>query len=44
MKHERRRFVERVRHVTSPGYGTGRGWRDAQGLAATGQNRSHRFV
>ncbi len=32
MKHERRRFVERVRHVTSPGYGTGRGWRDAQGL------------
>jgi glutaconate CoA-transferase, subunit B len=36
MKHERRRFVERVRHVTSPGYGEGGRWREQQGLARGG--------
>ncbi len=36
MKHERRRFVERVRYVTSPGFGTGRTWREEQGLAGGG--------
>jgi len=34
LEHDRRRFVERVAHVTSPGYGTGNGWRRAQGLPA----------
>jgi glutaconate CoA-transferase, subunit B len=32
MAHERRRFVERVDYVTSPGYGVGAGWREAVGL------------
>ncbi|GAB4261843.1 MAG: CoA-transferase subunit beta [Deferrisomatales bacterium] len=36
MKHERRRFVERVRHITSPGYGTGGAWRESQGLERGG--------
>jgi len=36
MKHERRRFVERVRHVTSPGYGDGGPWREQQGLVRGG--------
>jgi glutaconate CoA-transferase subunit B len=36
MKHERRRFVERVRHVTSPGYGSGGRWRRDQGLPRGG--------
>jgi glutaconate CoA-transferase subunit B len=30
--HERGRLTERVSHVTSPGYGSGDGWRHAQGL------------
>ncbi|GAB4260877.1 MULTISPECIES: CoA-transferase subunit beta [Deferrisoma] len=36
MKHERRRFVERVRYVTSPGHGDGRAWREEQGLRGGG--------
>lgn len=36
MKHERRRFVERVRHITSPGYGTGGNWREDCGLVRGG--------
>jgi glutaconate CoA-transferase subunit B len=36
MKHERRRFVERVSYVTSPGFGSGAGWREAQGLTGGG--------
>src|SRR5256884_4832013 len=32
MSHERRRLVERVSYVTSPGYGQGRGWRQKLGL------------
>lgn len=30
--HDRSRLCERVEYVTSPGYGTGNGWRRAQGL------------
>lgn len=36
MKHEKRRFVERVGYVTSPGYGTGGAWRAEQGLVRGG--------
>jgi glutaconate CoA-transferase subunit B len=34
--HERRRFVERVSYVTSPGYGDGAGWRERAGLPRGG--------
>src|SRR6202171_1602761 len=30
--HDRSRLCERVEYITSPGYGTGYGWRRAQGL------------
>lgn len=30
--HDRGRLTERVSHITSPGYGSGNGWRHAQGL------------
>ena len=40
MHHERRRFVPRVRYVTSPGYGDGRGWREGRGLAGGGPSRA----
>src|SRR5262245_33698258 len=36
MAHERRRFVERVDYVTSPGYGTGGDWRARTGLPGGG--------
>lgn len=36
MKHERRRFVEKVDYVTSPGYGTGGDWRRRVGLPRGG--------
>jgi glutaconate CoA-transferase, subunit B len=36
MKHEPRRFVERVSYVTSPGYGDGPGWRERVGLPRGG--------
>jgi glutaconate CoA-transferase subunit B len=36
MSHERRRFVEKVSYVTSPGYGDGRGWRATEGLRGGG--------
>ena len=36
MAHERRRFVERVDYVTSPGHGTGGDWRARTGLAGGG--------
>jgi glutaconate CoA-transferase subunit B len=32
MEHEPRRLVERVDYITSPGYGTGVGWRERIGL------------
>ena len=34
LAHQRARLVERVRHVTSPGYGTGNSWRRSRGLPA----------
>lgn len=36
MEHEKRRLVERVDYITSPGYGTGAGWREQQGLPRGG--------
>jgi glutaconate CoA-transferase subunit B len=36
MAHERRRFVERVDYVTSPGHGTGADWRARTGLPGAG--------
>ncbi len=36
MKHERRRFVEKVHYRTSPGHGDGAGWRESQGLGPGG--------
>ena len=36
MAHERRRFVERVDYITSPGYGTGGDWRREVGLVRGG--------
>lgn len=36
MTHEKRRFVERVDYVTSPGYGSGSGWRKDVGLLRGG--------
>jgi glutaconate CoA-transferase, subunit B len=36
MEHGQRRLRERVDFVTSPGYGSGRGWREAQGLPRGG--------
>lgn len=34
LEHTRTRLVERVSHITSPGFGTGNDWRRAQGLSA----------
>jgi len=39
MHHERRRFPERVRYLTSPGYGTGPAWRETVGLRRGGPSR-----
>src|SRR5690242_3990609 len=39
MQHERRRFPERVRYLTSPGYGTGGAWRRETGLPRGGPAR-----
>jgi glutaconate CoA-transferase, subunit B len=36
MEHEQRRLVERVDFITSPGYGTGIGWRERMGLPRGG--------
>jgi glutaconate CoA-transferase, subunit B len=36
MAHEKRRFVEKVGYITSPGYGSGGDWRKAQGLVRGG--------
>ncbi len=36
MKHEKRRFVEKVCYITSPGYGDGKGWREKNGLRGRG--------
>ena len=36
MKHEKRRFVEKVDYITSPGYGDGGNWRQQVGLPRGG--------
>jgi glutaconate CoA-transferase, subunit B len=36
MEHEKRRFVERVDYITSPGFGSGGDWRAQQGLPRGG--------
>ncbi len=36
MSHEKRRLVERVSYITSPGYGDGPGWRRRNGLLGAG--------
>jgi glutaconate CoA-transferase, subunit B len=36
MNHERRRFVDKVGYVTSPGYGNGGNWRRKEGLRGGG--------
>jgi glutaconate CoA-transferase subunit B len=36
MKHEKRRFVEKVDYITSPGYGDGGDWRERVGLPRGG--------
>lgn len=36
MSHEKRRFVPKVDYITSPGFGDGYGWREAQGLTGGG--------
>ncbi len=39
MNHERRRFVEKVRYITSPGFGDGADWRARMHLAGSGPAR-----
>ena len=36
MNHEKRRFLERVSYITSPGYGDGGDWREKNGLRGGG--------
>jgi len=36
INHERRRFLEKVNYVTSPGFGDGKGWRERNGLRGGG--------
>lgn len=40
MNHERRRFVEKVQYITSPGFGDGGDWRSHQGIAGGGPSRA----
>lgn len=39
MAHEKRRFVERVDYITSPGFGNGPGWRKRIGLPRGGPSK-----
>ena len=39
MNHERRRFVDRVDYITSPGFGDGGDWRARNGLSGGGPSR-----
>jgi glutaconate CoA-transferase subunit B len=39
MNHERRRFVDKVHYITSPGYGDGGDWRARNGLIGGGPSR-----
>lgn len=41
LPHEPRRFVEEVDYITSPGHGTGAGWREGVGLPARPGVRPH---
>lgn len=34
LEHDRSRFIDRVSHITSPGFGLGNSWRRSQGLPA----------
>jgi len=36
MSHQKHRFVEKVDFITSPGFGTGAGWREKEGLVRGG--------
>ena len=36
LPHEKRRFKPRINYLTSPGFGTGPGWRESQGLMGGG--------
>ena len=36
MKHEKRRFLEKVNYITSPGFGDGKDWRERKGLRGGG--------
>ena len=36
MKHEKRRFLEKVSYITSPGFGDGKDWRERNGLMGGG--------
>jgi glutaconate CoA-transferase subunit B len=40
MNHERRRFVEKVHYITSPGFGDGGDWRVRNGLGGGGPSRA----
>jgi len=40
MNHERRRFVEKVHYITSPGFGSGGDWRSRQGISGGGPSRA----
>ena len=40
MNHERRRFVEQVHYITSPGFGDGGEWRSRQGISGGGPTRA----
>lgn len=39
MNHEKRRFVEKVHYITSPGFGGGKSWRAKQGLSGGGPRK-----
>ena len=39
MTHEKRRFQEHVSYLTSPGHGTGHGWRQTVGLSGGGPSK-----
>ncbi len=39
MNHEKRRFVARIKYMTSPGFGRGGNWRKLRGLAGGGPRR-----
>ena len=40
MNHQKRRFVDKVQYVTSPGFGTGGDWRSRHGLSGGGPSHA----